>query len=105
MKRKATREEQYKKGSANMTKWTKTRRDPGRTYEDEQEAQRLRQDMQRIKELVAEAAEGNEEAEPEYVAIINRLEPKMEKEKRKELIRQFRDAVADHQRQRGRSTR
>jgi hypothetical protein len=29
----------------------------------------------------------------------------MGKEKRKDLIRQFRDAVADHQRQRGRSIR
>jgi hypothetical protein len=44
---------------------------------------------------------GNDEAESAYVGIINRV-PGMEKEKRKELIKQFRDAVADHQRQRGR---
>lgn len=86
-----------------MTKWTKTRRDPGRTYQGEEEARLLRETMKRIPELVAEAAAGNEEAEPEYVRIINRLEPDMGKERRKELIRQFRDAVADHQRQRGRS--
>jgi hypothetical protein len=84
-----------------MSKWTKTRRDPGRSYQDEDEARLLRGDMKRIAELVAEAAVGNDEAEPEYVRIINRLEPTMGKEKRKDLIRQFRDAVADHQRQRG----
>ena len=88
-----------------MSKWTKPRRDPGRTYQDEEEARLLRADMRRITELVAEAAVGNDEAEPEYIRIINRLEPTMEKEKRKNLIRQFRDAVADHQRQRGQSIR
>jgi hypothetical protein len=61
--------------------------------------------MKRISELVTEAAAGNADAEPEYVRIVNRLEPGMTKEKRKELIRQFRDAVADHQRQHGQSTR
>ena len=86
-----------------MSKWTKSRRDPGRTYQDEQEAKQLRDDLKRVKELVAEAAEGNEEAESTYVGIINRLEPTMGKERRKDLIRRFRDAVGDHQRQRGRS--
>lgn len=88
-----------------MSKWTKTRRDPGRTYQNEEQAKLLREDMKRVKELVAEAAEGNEEAESIYIGIINRLEPTMGKERRKELIRQFRDAVADHQRRRGLSTR
>jgi uncharacterized tellurite resistance protein B-like protein len=88
-----------------MSKWTKSRRDPGRTYQHEQEAKQLRDDLKRVKELIAEAAEGNDEAESTYVAIINRLEPSMGKERRKELIRQFRDAVADHQQQHGRSTR
>ena len=88
-----------------MTKWTKTRRDPGRTYQNEGEAKQLRDAMRRVKELVAEAAEGNVEAESTYVGIINRVEPEMTKERRKELIRQFRDAVADHQRRRGRSIR
>jgi len=88
-----------------MSKWTKTRRDPGRTYQHEQEAKQLRDDLKRVKELIAEAAEGNDEAESTYVGIINRLEPTMGKEKRKDLIRQFRDAVADHQQQRGQSNR
>jgi shikimate 5-dehydrogenase len=88
-----------------MSKWTKTRRDPGRTYQDEEAAKKLRDALRRVPELVAEAALGNTEAESEYVAIINRVKPGMDKEKRKELIRQFRDAVADQQRQRGRSSR
>lgn len=86
-----------------MSRWTKTRRDPGRTYQHEEEAKQLRDDLKRVKELIEEAAEGNDEAESTYVSIINRLEPTMGKERRKELIKQFRDAVADHQRQRGRS--
>lgn len=88
-----------------MSKWTKTRRDPSRTYQHEQEAKQLRDDLKRVKELIAEAAEGNDEAESTYVGIINRLEPTIGKEKRKDLIRQFRDAVADHQRQHGQSNR
>ena len=56
--------------------------------------------MQRIRELVKEAANGNKEAQPAFVKIINRLEPDMTKERRKELLRQFADAVLDEQRQR-----
>ena len=40
------------------------------------------------------------EAEPDYVDLINKLEPEMTKARRKELIKQFRDAVYEHQ-QRG----
>lgn len=83
-----------------MSKWTKTRRDPGRTYQDEGEVRRLREAARRVRELVGEAADGNPDAEPEYVKTINGLEPGMKKERRKELIKQFRDAVADAQ-QRG----
>jgi hypothetical protein len=72
-----------------MTKWTKSRRDPGRTYCDPDEAARLRHDVQRVRELVEKGLD----AEPEYVELINKLDPKMTREKRKELIRQFRDAV------------
>jgi len=41
-----------------MSKWTKTRRDPGRTYQNEEDAKLLRDAMKRIPELVAEAAGG-----------------------------------------------
>jgi hypothetical protein len=72
-----------------MAKWTKTRRDPGRTYCDPEEAAKLRRDVQRVRELVKIGLD----AEPEYVELINKLEPEMTPERRKELIRQFRDAV------------
>ena len=65
-----------------MTKWTKTRRDPGRTYCDPEEAAKLRRDVQRVKELVRRGLD----AEPEYVELINKLDPKMTMERRKELI-------------------
>jgi hypothetical protein len=74
-----------------MTKWTKTRRDPGRTYCDPEEAAQLRRDVQRVQELVRQGLD----AEPEYVALINKLDPKMTANRRKELIKQFRDAVYD----------
>jgi hypothetical protein len=76
-----------------MTKWTKTRRDPGRTYCDPEEAAKLRRDVQRVQELVKMGLD----AEPQYVELINKLDPKMTREKRKELIKQFRDAVYDQQ--------
>jgi hypothetical protein len=76
-----------------MTKWTKTRRDPGRTYCDPEETKKLRRDVQRVRELVKQGLD----AEPEYVELINKLDPKMTVEKRKELIRQFRDAVYEQQ--------
>ena len=84
-----------------MSKWNRTRRDPGRTYDDEA-ARELRKDVKsRLQELI----EIGLDAESDYVDLINTLEPGMTKDRRKELIRQFRDAVADHQRQRGQSTR
>ena len=76
-----------------MSKWTKTRRDPDRTYCDPEEAKRLRRDVRRVKELVAKGFD----AEPEYVELINELNPGMSAEQRKKLIKQFRDAVYDQQ--------
>jgi len=79
-----------------MSKWTRTRRDPGRTYDDEAERE-LRKDVKsRLRELV----EIGLEAESDYVELINTLEPGMTNERRKELIRQFRDGVYEQQ-QRG----
>jgi hypothetical protein len=76
-----------------MSKWTRTRSDPERTYCDPEEARKLRRDLQRVKELVAKGLD----AEPEYVELINELNPRMSAEERKKLIRQFRDAVYDQQ--------
>ncbi len=79
-----------------MSKWTRTRRDPGRTYDDEPERE-LRKDVKsRLRELI----EIGLEAESDYVDLINTLEPEMTKARRKELIKQFRDAVYEQQ-QRG----
>jgi hypothetical protein len=74
-----------------MSKWTRTRRDPERTYSDPEEAKKLRRDVQRVRELVAKGLE----AETEYVELINQLNPGMTNEQRKRLIKQFRDAVYD----------
>jgi ribosome recycling factor len=49
--------------------------------------------VQRVQELVKKGLD----AEPEYVELINKLDPKMTAERRKELIRQFRDAVYEQQ--------
>jgi hypothetical protein len=76
-----------------MSKWTKTRRDPGRTYCDPEEAKKLRLAAQRVRELVEKGID----AENEYVELINTLGPGMTPERRRELIRQFRDAVYDRQ--------
>jgi hypothetical protein len=76
-----------------MTKWTRTRRDPGRTYCDPEETKKLRRDVQRVRELVKQGLD----AEPEYVELINKLEPGMTADRRKELIKQFRDAVYEQQ--------
>jgi hypothetical protein len=79
-----------------MSKWTRTRRDPGRTYHDEAERE-LRKDVKsRLRELV----EIGLEAESAYVDLVDTLEPGMTKARRKELIRQFRDGVYEQQ-QRG----
>ena len=75
-----------------MSKWTRTRRDPGRTYDDEA-VRELRKDVTRVRELV----EIGLEAETDYVDLINKLEPGMTKDRRKELIKQFRAAVYEHQ--------
>jgi ribosome recycling factor len=46
---------------------------------------------------VRELVEIGLEAESDYVDLINKLEPGMTKDRRKELIKQFRDAVYEHQ--------
>ena len=78
-----------------MSKWTRTRRDPGRNYDDEA-VRKLRKSATRARELV----EIGLEAESDYVDLINKLEPGMTKDRRKELVKRFRDAVYEHQ-QRG----
>jgi hypothetical protein len=76
-----------------MTKWTKTRRDPGRTYVDEEKRQRNRRMLARVHELV----ESGIEAEPEVVKAAKEANPEITEDELKELIMLFRDAVYSRQ--------
>jgi hypothetical protein len=76
-----------------MTKWTKTRRDPGRTYLDEERLQRTRRMLARIHELV----ESGIEAEPEVVQAAKAANLEITEEQLKEVITLFRDAVYSRQ--------
>ncbi len=76
-----------------MTKWTKTRRDPGRTYLDEERLQRSRRMLARIHELV----ESGTEAEPEVVKAAKAANPEITEEELREVIMLFRDAVYSRQ--------
>jgi hypothetical protein len=76
-----------------MTKWTKTRRDPGRTYVDEEKRQRNRRMLARVHELV----ESGIEAEPEVVKAAKEANPEITEDELKELIMLFRDGVYSRQ--------
>ena len=76
-----------------MTKWTKTRRDPGRAYLDEERIQRNRRMLARVRELV----ECGIEAEPEVVEAAKAANPEITEEQLKEVIMLFRDAVFSRQ--------
>jgi hypothetical protein len=79
-----------------MTKWTRTRRGPGREYTDEEKRQRKQQMLTRIYDFV----EGGIEAEPDFVKAAKEADPGISKEKLKELIMLFRAAVYARQRDR-----
>jgi hypothetical protein len=76
-----------------MTKWTRTRRDPGRTYLDDETLQRNRRMLARVRELV----ECGIEAEPEVVEAAKAANPEITEEELKEVIKLFRDAVYSRQ--------
>jgi hypothetical protein len=76
-----------------MTKWTKTRRDPSRTYLDEERLQRHRRMLARVHELVKSGIE----AEPEVVEAAKAANPEITEEQLKEVIMLFRDAVYSRQ--------
>ena len=83
-----------------MSRWTRTRRDPGRTYTDEVKRERKRRMLERLHEFV----EAGIEAEPEFAKAAKEADPEISKEKLKELITQFRAAVYERQ-QRDRQSR
>lgn len=76
-----------------MSKWTKSRRDPGRTYTDEEKRERKQRMLARLNEFI----EGGIEAEPDFVKAAKEADPEISKEKLKELIKLFRDAVSERQ--------
>jgi hypothetical protein len=76
-----------------MSKWTRTRRDPGRSYTDEEKRDRKRRMLARLHEFV----EAGIEAEPEFVRAAKEADPGISTEKLKELIMRFRDAVSERQ--------
>jgi hypothetical protein len=78
-----------------MSKWTRTRRDPGRTYIDE-EAQKFNAKMvERMKWFLAE---GSADDEPAYVQAVKDAMPNVSKEELKEFVKQFRDVISARQR-------
>jgi hypothetical protein len=76
-----------------MAKWTKTRRDPGREYLDEQKLRRTSRMLARIHELV----ESGVEAEPEVVEVAKAAKPAITEDELKDVIMLFRDAVFSRQ--------
>jgi hypothetical protein len=83
-----------------MSKWTRTRRDPGRDYTDAERLERRRNMLARLQDFV----EAGLEAEPDFVSAAKEADPEISKEKLKELITRFRDAVYERQ-QRDRQSR
>ncbi len=83
-----------------MSKWTRTRRDPARSYTDEEKRERKRRMLERLHEFVGAGIE----AEPEFVEVAKEADPDISKEKLKELITLFRAAVYERQ-QRDRQSR
>jgi len=79
-----------------MGKWTRTRRDPGRTYSDE--------DTERTERMIARVRrffeEGVPEDEPEFIVAVKAAKPKITASELKEVITQFRAVVSERQ-QRG----
>lgn len=76
-----------------MSKWTKTRRDPGRTYTDET-TERTERMIARIRKFMKE---GVPEDEPGFVEAVKAANPKIAPSELKEVIKQFRDVVSERQ--------
>jgi len=77
-----------------MSKWTRTRRDPGRTYIDEEKVRRHKRMLARIHELV----DCGIDAEPEVIEAARAADPGITPEKLEEVLTRFRAAVYGRQR-------
>ena len=77
-----------------MGKSIRTRRDPGRTYSDE--------DTERTERMIARMrgflAEGVAEDEPEFIVAVKAAKPKITASELKDVITQFRAVVSERQR-------
>lgn len=76
-----------------MSKWTRTRRDPGRSYTDET-TERTERMIARIRKFMKE---GVPEDEAEFVEAVKAANPKIAPNELKEVIKQFRDVVSERQ--------
>jgi hypothetical protein len=72
-----------------MSKWTRTRRDPGRTYTDET-TERTERMIAKVRKFLKE---GVHEDEAEFVVAVKAANPKIARSELKEVIKQFHDAV------------
>jgi hypothetical protein len=93
-----------------MTKWTKTRRDPGRTYEHEDEKQKAAATRRAMDEArldlpyLLDPGMDDDEAELRYVEGLKRWLPDIKDEEIEEKVRLFRDARTLKKRGGGRSS-
>lgn len=76
-----------------MSKWTRTRRDPGRTYTYET-ADHVERMIARVRKFMEE---GVPEDEPEFVVAVKAAKPKITPSELREVIMQFRDVVSERQ--------
>lgn len=76
-----------------MSKWTRTRRDPGRIYTDET-TERTERMIDRVRKFMEE---GVPEDEPEFVAAVKAAKPKITASELNEVITQFRAVVSERQ--------
>jgi hypothetical protein len=79
-----------------MSKWTKTRRDPGRTYADKT-TERTERMIARVRKFLEE---GVPEDEPEFIVAVKEAKPKITASELRDVIKQFRAVVSERQ-QRG----
>jgi predicted metal-dependent hydrolase len=77
-----------------MTKWTKTRPDPGRSYKDEA-TERTSRMVARMREFLETAVPQDERL---FVQAVKEAKPNITVEELKQAITQFRAAVAERQR-------
>jgi hypothetical protein len=79
-----------------MSKWTRTRRDPSRSYTDET--------TERTERMIAHVRKfleaGVPEDEPEFIVSVKEANPKITASELKDVIMQFRAVVSERQ-QRG----